>query len=66
MESIRVRATLRGVKPPVRRTLAFPSDIAFIDLHLLIQAAAGWGGRYTHRFVIDGKKIGPEDYQVSE
>ncbi len=66
MESIRMRATLRGVKPPVRRTLAFPSDIAFIDLHLLLQAAAGWGGRYTHRFTVDGKKIGPADYQVSE
>ena len=66
MESIRMRVSLRGVKPPVRRTLAFPSDIAFIDLHLIIQAAAGWGGRYTHRFDVDGKRIGPADYQVSE
>lgn len=66
MESIRMRVSLRGVKPPVRRTLAFPSDIAFIDLHLIIQAAAGWGSRYTHRFDVDGKRIGPADYQVSE
>ena len=66
MECYRIRATLRELKPPTRRTFLIPQDTSFIDLHLLIQSMAGWGDRYTHRFVVKDRKIGPEDFGVSE
>ena len=66
MECYRIRATLRELKPPTKRTFLIPKDTSFIDLHLLIQAMAGWGDRYPHRFVMKDTRIGPEDYGVSE
>lgn len=66
MATFRMRATLRGIKPSTTRTFAAPTDISFLDLHLIIQAIAGWGGRYSHCFRIGEKKIGAKDYGVLE
>lgn len=66
MESIRMRASLRDSPLQVRRTFAFPADVKFIDLHLIIQAMAGWGGENSHRFAIGSKRIGAADFGVLE
>lgn len=66
MGYFKMRATLRGIKPSVTRTFCAPADISFLDLHLIVQVMAGWGGRYPHRFVTGDKKIGAKDFGVFE
>jgi hypothetical protein len=61
-----MRASARGLNPPASRVFAFPSDISFLDLHLLLQAIAGWGSRNSHCFRVGDKKIGPEAFGVLE
>jgi hypothetical protein len=66
LKAYRLRASVRGIAPPAFRVFSVPSDISFLDLHLLIQAMAGWGARNSHCFRVDDKKIGPADFGVFE
>ena len=66
LSAFRLRASVRGLNPPASRVLAVPSGISFLDLHMLLQAVAGWGSRNPHRFVAGDKRIGPADFGVSE
>ncbi|MBQ4412137.1 MAG: hypothetical protein II848_04930, partial [Candidatus Methanomethylophilus sp.] len=66
LSAFRLRASVRGLNPPASRVLAVPSGISFLDLHMLLQAVAGWGSRNSHRFVAGDKRIGPADFGVSE
>ena len=61
-----MRASVRSLDPPASRVFAVPSGISFLDLHLLLQAMAGWGSRNSHRFTVGDKSIGPADFGVSE
>ena len=62
----RLRATVRGADPPAHRVFTVPSDISYLDLHLLLQAMAGWGSRNSHCFRVGERKVGPADFGVSE
>lgn len=55
---IRLRVTLRGVKPPVWRRLLMPGTMTLSQLHTAIQAAMGWHDCHLHAFNIGGESFG--------
>jgi hypothetical protein len=46
----RVKASLYGAKPPVWRRLEIPSVMTLDLVHMVMQAAFGWGGYHLHAF----------------
>lgn len=52
---IRLKVTLRGIRPPIWRRLALPGRMTLGDLHHAIQAAMGWEGDHLHLFDISGR-----------
>lgn len=55
---IRLKVTLRGVKPPVWRRLLMPGTTTLNQLHTAIQAAMGWRDCHLHVFDIGGEPFG--------
>jgi hypothetical protein len=55
---IRLKVTLRGVKPPVWRRLLMPGTMTLGQLHTAIQAAMGWHDSHLHVFDIGGEAFG--------
>jgi hypothetical protein len=55
---IRLKVTLRGIRPPIWRRLALPGRMTLGDLHHAIQAAMGWEGDHLHLFDISGRRYG--------
>jgi Plasmid pRiA4b ORF-3-like protein len=47
---IRLKVTLRGIRPPIWRRLALPGRMTLGDLHHAIQAAMGWDDGHLHPF----------------
>jgi hypothetical protein len=46
----------------LRRTLTVPQTITLVKLHLVIQAAFGWGHSHLHEFIAgDGERYGAAD-----
>ena len=49
--TIQLKIQLRNVtKPPVWRRVLIPSDITFLELHYIIQAAFGWYNEHLFKF----------------
>ena len=48
---LQVRIELRGTKPKVWRRVLVPQTITLLKLHLVIQAAFGWGHSHLHEFI---------------
>lgn len=57
-EVIRLKAILRGIRPPIWRRLEVPSRASLRDLHSVIEAAMGWGGYHLYAFEVDGRQYG--------
>ena len=55
---IRLKVTLRGVKPPVWRRLLMPGTMNLGQLHMAIQATMGWHDSHLHVFDIGGDAFG--------
>jgi hypothetical protein len=55
---IRLKVTLRGVKPPVWRRLLMPGTMNLGQLHTAIQATMGWHDSHLHVFDIAGDAFG--------
>jgi hypothetical protein len=55
---IRLKVTLRGVKPAVWRRLLMPGTMTLGQLHTAIQAAMGWHDSHLHVFDIGGEAFG--------
>ena len=55
---VRLKITLRGIKPPIWRRLLMPSTMTLGDLHLAIQAAMGWDDYHLHAFDVGGRQYG--------
>ena len=59
---LRVRIELRGTKPKVWRRVLVPQTITLVKLHLVIQAAFGWGHSHLHEFIAGhGERYGSAD-----
>ncbi|MBI3369461.1 MAG: plasmid pRiA4b ORF-3 family protein [Burkholderiales bacterium] len=53
---------LRGSKPKIWRRVLVPETITLLRLHLVIQAAFGWGHSHMHEFIAgDGERYGTLD-----
>jgi hypothetical protein len=59
---LQLRIELRGTKPKVWRRVLVPQTITLAKLHLVIQAAFGWGHSHLHEFIAgDGERYGSAD-----
>ena len=47
---LQLHIKLRGTKPKVWRRVLVPETITLLRLHLVIQAAFGWGHSHMHEF----------------
>ena len=63
MATVRLKITLRGVRPPVWRRLVVPSSVTLAELHSVFQTAMGWTDSHLHSFAIGGVLYGDvEDF----
>lgn len=59
---LQLHIELRGTKPKVWRRVLVPDTITLLKLHLVIQAAFGWGHSHLHEFIAgDGERYGTPD-----
>jgi hypothetical protein len=62
---VRLKVTLRNIRPPVWRRLLMPGGMTLGDLHLAIQAAMGWQLCHLHVFDVGGSDYG-DPYDVDD
>lgn len=60
-DTLQLHIELRGTKPRVWRRVLVPETITLVQLHLVIQAAFGWGGGHLHEFDVGGERFGEPD-----
>jgi hypothetical protein len=59
---LQLHIELRGTKPKIWRRVLVPDTITLLRLHLVIQAAFGWGHSHLHEFIAgDGERYGTPD-----
>lgn len=59
---LQLHIELRGSRPKIWRRVLVPETITLSKLHLVIQAAFGWGHSHMHEFVAgDGERYGTLD-----
>ena len=58
MAVVRLKITLRGVRPPVWRRLVVPASFTLAELHAVFQTAMGWTDSHLHYFDINGVLYG--------
>lgn len=64
---LQLHIELRGTRPKVWRRVLVPETITLARLHLVIQAAFGWGHSHLHEFVAgDGERYGTPDPMYDE
>ena len=56
--AIRLKVTLKDLKPPVWRRLLVEDTMTLGDLHMAVQAAMGWDNGHLHLFMVDREQIG--------
>ncbi len=59
-----LKITLKESKPPIWRRVLVPDNFVLGDLHIVIQAAMGWGGEHLHEFEIDRIHYGPDEDDI--
>jgi hypothetical protein len=60
-EIVRLKVTLRGIRPPIWRRLLVPSATRLSSLHAAIQSAMGWYSAHLYVFEIGGDSYGDPD-----
>jgi hypothetical protein len=55
---VRLKVTLRGIRPPIWRRLLVPSTTPLSSLHAVIQRAMGWYSAHLYAFDIGGDSYG--------
>lgn len=53
--AVRLKVTLKGMRPPVWRRLLVGDAMTLDDLHMAVQAAMGWDNAHLHLFVVGRK-----------
>ena len=56
--AIRLKVTLKGLKPPVWRRLLVEDTMTLGDLHMAVQAAMGWDNSHLHLFMLGREQVG--------
>jgi hypothetical protein len=56
--AIRLKVTLKGVRPPVWRRLVVEDTMSLGYLHMAVQAAMGWENYHLHLFMVGREEIG--------
>ena len=54
-EAIRLKVTLKGLRPPVWRRLLVEDTMTLRYLHFAVQAAMGWENSHLHLFLVGGE-----------
>ena len=49
-DTVKLKVTLAGLRPPVWRRLLIPADATLDELHHAIQSGMGWHGGHLHEF----------------
>jgi hypothetical protein len=57
-EAIRLKVTLKGLKPPVWRRLVVEDTMTLGYLHDAVQAAMGWENSHLHLFLVEREQFG--------
>lgn len=60
-DTLQIKVTLRGSKPPVWRRLLVPGNFNLAQLHAALQIAMGWEDAHLHQFVVGSDRYGPDD-----
>jgi hypothetical protein len=60
-EAIRLKVTLKGLRPPIWRRLVVEDTMTLGYLHYAVQAAMGWENSHLHLFLVDGEQVGDPD-----
>ncbi len=47
---VRIKATLRGIEPPIWRRIQVPANLTLRRLHFVLQRVMGWKDTHPHRF----------------
>jgi hypothetical protein len=58
---VKLKVTLRHIKPPIWRRLMIPASLSLYDLHRLLQVCLGWGNQHLHGFDFRRDKFGAPD-----
>jgi hypothetical protein len=56
--AVRLKITLRGVRPPVWRRVVVPASFTLAELHSVLQTAMGWTDSHLHSFDVGGVLYG--------
>ncbi len=56
-----IKATIKGIRPPIWRRLQVDGSLTFAQLHRVLQAAFGWLDYHLYRFSFDGIEVVEED-----
>lgn len=57
----RLKATLRGIRPPIWRRVRVPATLTLGQLHHVLQIAFGWTNSHMHQF-----RVGKDCFGVSD
>lgn len=55
---VKLKVTLKNIKPPIWRRLLLPATMTLKDLHDAIQVSMGWEDCHLHVFDIEGRQYG--------
>jgi hypothetical protein len=58
---VRMKVSLRDIRPKVWRRLEVPADVTFARLHRILQSAMGWDDAHLHEFHVGKREIGRPD-----
>lgn len=60
-DTLQLKVTLRGSKPPIWRRLLVPGNFNLAQLHQALQIGMGWQESHLHQFVAGEDYYGPDD-----
>lgn len=59
---VRLRLVVRGVSPPIVRTVEVPGSVSLVELHEILLVCFGWSGEHLHVFEARGRSYSASGY----